>query len=114
TRPSTLRGDRRRLRRLAGASRVSPRCTSGGPAVRADVYAGHVDAIVRWWDGVELWVTGLPFILQVVVVMVVLVPLAALVAIGLDIVVAKAFAAVKACALYGRGDDGAGRGRTAE
>lgn len=76
------------------------------PAV--DVYAGHVDAIVRWWDGVELWVTGLPFILQVIVVMVVLVPLATLVAVGLDIVVSKGFA------LFGRGDDDTGPAPTVE
>ncbi len=29
-------------------------------------------AIARWWDSVELWLTGLPFVLQVSLVMVVL------------------------------------------
>ncbi|MDN5758441.1 MAG: hypothetical protein L0H59_07890 [Tomitella sp.] len=53
-----------------------------------------MDAIGRWWDGVELWVTGLPFALQVLVVMIVLVPLAGLVATGADIVLAKAFVLV--------------------
>ncbi|WP_182347020.1 hypothetical protein [Tomitella gaofuii] len=57
-----------------------------------------MEAIGRWWDGVELWVTGLPFALQVLVVMVVLVPLAGLVAVALDVVVTKCFA------LVGRGD----------
>ena len=28
-----------------------------------------MNAILSWWDGVELWLTGLPFILQVVIVM---------------------------------------------
>ncbi|WP_200173079.1 hypothetical protein [Tomitella cavernea] len=63
-----------------------------------------MEAIVRWWDGVELWVTGLPFALQVLVVMIVLVPLAALVARALDVVVTKCFA------LVGRGDPHEGRG----
>ncbi|QDQ98026.1 hypothetical protein [Tomitella fengzijianii] len=62
-----------------------------------------MEAIGRWWDGVELWVTGLPFALQALVVMIVLVPLAALVAIALDVVVTKGFA------LVGRGDPHDGR-----
>ncbi|WP_024793286.1 hypothetical protein [Tomitella biformata] len=52
----------------------------------------------NWWDSVELWVTGLPFVPQVVVVMVVLVPLAAGIARLLDIVLAGALR------LIGRGD----------
>lgn len=61
-----------------------------------------MDAIGRWWDGVELWVTGLPFVLQVLVVMIVVVPLAALIAIVLDMLVTWLFT------LVGRGDE-AGR-----
>ena len=30
-------------------------------------------AIARWWDGIELWITGLPFIPQSIVVLLVLV-----------------------------------------
>ncbi|WP_199442316.1 hypothetical protein [Umezawaea beigongshangensis] len=33
------------------------------------------DAIAQWWDGVELWLTQLPFALQFPMVMVVLLPL---------------------------------------
>lgn len=69
-----------------------------------------MDAIGRWWDAVALWVTGLPFALQVLVVMVVLVPLCAIVATWADIAVSKAFA------LFGRGDEPAapseGAGKT--
>ncbi len=31
-------------------------------------------AVANWWDGVELWLTQLPFPLQVVLAIVVLVP----------------------------------------
>ncbi len=51
-------------------------------------YAGHVSGLGNWWDSVELWVTGLPFVPQVAVVMVVLVPLAALLARLFDVTVA--------------------------
>lgn len=43
-------------------------------------------AVARWWDGVELWLTGLSFPLQVVIVFAVLLPLAALAARALDLV----------------------------
>ena len=42
-------------------------------------YAGRVHAIAQWWDSVELWLTGLPFALQVSLVMVVLAVIAMLV-----------------------------------
>lgn len=35
-----------------------------------------MDAIARWWDGIELWITGLPFVPQSVVVLLVVVPAA--------------------------------------
>ncbi|MEH3143044.1 MAG: hypothetical protein PGN37_23355 [Mycobacterium kyogaense] len=40
-----------------------------------------------WWDGVELWLTGLPFVLQTVVVMPVVLALAYGAAVVLDTVV---------------------------
>ena len=40
-----------------------------------------------WWDGVELWLTGLPFVLQTVVVMPVVLALAYGAAVALDAVV---------------------------
>ena len=33
-------------------------------------------AIATWWDGVELWITGLPFVPQSIVVLLVVVPAA--------------------------------------
>ncbi|MDM4141829.1 MULTISPECIES: hypothetical protein [Mycobacterium] len=29
----------------------------------------HVNAFLNWWDGNELWLSGLPFVLQALVVM---------------------------------------------
>lgn len=65
-------------------------------------YPGHVSGLGNWWDSVELWVAGLPFVPQVVIVMAVLVPLAAGLARLLDIVLSGALR------LIGRGDPIAG------
>lgn len=35
-----------------------------------------VHAIATWWDGIELWVTGVPFVPQALVVLLVVVPIA--------------------------------------
>lgn len=35
-----------------------------------------VHAIASWWDGIELWITGLPFVPQSIVVLLVVVPAA--------------------------------------
>ncbi|MCZ4275101.1 MAG: hypothetical protein WBB62_09510 [Rhodococcus sp. (in: high G+C Gram-positive bacteria)] len=35
-----------------------------------------MNAIATWWDGVELWIIGLPFIPQSIVVLLVVVPIA--------------------------------------
>jgi hypothetical protein len=40
--------------------------------------------LMSWWDGVELWLVGLPFALQVAVTMVVVLPLCAGAAIVVD------------------------------
>ena len=41
-------------------------------------------AILNWWDGVELWLTGLPFVVQTAVVMPVVLVLAYAVASTVD------------------------------
>lgn len=41
-------------------------------------------AILSWWDGVELWLTGLPFVVQTAVVMPVVLALAYGIAVVLD------------------------------
>lgn len=43
-----------------------------------------MDAIVSWWDGVELWLSGLSFVVQTVIVMPVVLTLAYGIAMVLD------------------------------
>lgn len=62
-----------------------------------------MSGVGNWWDSVELWVAGLPFVPQVAVVMAVLMPLAAGLAGLLDIALAGALR------LIGRGDPVAGQ-----
>ncbi|MFC7450743.1 hypothetical protein [Rhodococcus daqingensis] len=47
--------------------------------------------IASWWDGLELWVIGLPFIPQLILVMAVLMPLAIGIASGIDLLLARIF-----------------------
>lgn len=46
-----------------------------------------VAAIATWWDGVEEWLTGLPFVPQLLMTLVVVVPVALLVAVVLNLLV---------------------------
>ena len=50
-------------------------------------------AVATWWDGVELWLTQLPFTLQVVGVVAVLGPVCWIVASIIDTVVERSVAA---------------------
>jgi hypothetical protein len=43
-----------------------------------------VDKFLSWWDGVELWLSGLPFVLQALAVMPVVLTLAYFTAVLLD------------------------------
>jgi len=43
-----------------------------------------VNGFLSWWDGVELWLSGLGFVLQTIVVMPVVLTLAYLTAVALD------------------------------
>lgn len=43
-----------------------------------------MNGILSWWDGVELWLSGLGFVLQTIVVMPAVLALAYLVAVVLD------------------------------
>jgi hypothetical protein len=60
----------------------------GGQTLRACrsgiEYAGRVNGFLNWWDGVELWLSGLPFVAQTAVVMPVVLTLAYGVAVLLD------------------------------
>ncbi|WP_149361414.1 hypothetical protein [Lolliginicoccus suaedae] len=49
-----------------------------------DRYSGGVDMVARWWDGAELWITGLSFLPQVAIVAVIVVPLCFVLARWLD------------------------------
>ncbi|MFE7798792.1 hypothetical protein [Nocardia sp. NPDC057440] len=51
-------------------------------------------AIAGWWDGFELWVAGLPFIPQFLVVLVGMVPISFAIAYGLDRVLRAAMHAL--------------------
>ena len=46
--------------------------------------AGRVGGFLNWWDGVELWLSGLPFVAQTAVVMPVVLVLAYGIAMLLD------------------------------
>ena len=43
-----------------------------------------MNGILSWWDGVELWLSGLGFVLQTIMVMPVVLALAYLIAVMLD------------------------------
>ena len=43
-----------------------------------------MNGILSWWDGVELWLSGLGFVLQTMVVMPVVLALAYIIAVMLD------------------------------
>ena len=43
-----------------------------------------MDGFLNWWDGVEIWLSGLPFVAQTVVVMPVVLALAYAAAVVLD------------------------------
>ncbi len=45
---------------------------------------GPVTAFLNWWDGNELWLSGLPFVLQAMVVMPIVLAVAYLTALVLD------------------------------
>lgn len=50
---------------------------------------------LNWWDGAELWLSGLGFVLQTVIVMPVVLVLAYGIAVGLDAVLGNGIAAVR-------------------
>jgi fructose-specific phosphotransferase system IIC component len=72
------------------SSTYAPICafavTAGDDVVRAAAYAGAVQGLLSWWDGVELWLSGLGFVLQTIIVMPVVLLLAYLIAVVIDAV----------------------------
>lgn len=53
-----------------------------------------MDQLASWWDGAELWIAGLPFIPQVVLVLAVMIPACFGIAWMLDRVLSAVFAAL--------------------
>lgn len=54
------------------------------PPTPSGAYADPVAGFLNWWDGVELWLSGLGFVLQTIVVMPVVLVLAYGLAVLLD------------------------------
>ena len=51
-----------------------------------------MNSVARWWDGLELWLIGLPYVPQLVLVALVALPAAFVVARVADVALAKALA----------------------
>jgi hypothetical protein len=60
-----------------------------GPGTTRAISVGAVNEFLNWWDGIELWLSGLAFVLQAMVVMPVVLALAYLTAVGLDRLLGK-------------------------
>ncbi|WP_156746373.1 hypothetical protein [Mycobacterium sp. 1423905.2] len=54
-----------------------------------------VNGFLNWWDSVELWLSGLPFVLQALAVMPVVLGLAFAAATGLDALLGKGIALMR-------------------
>jgi hypothetical protein len=50
---------------------------------------GLVDGLLNWWDGIELWLSGLAFVLQALLVMPIALALAYVTAVSLDRLLGK-------------------------
>ncbi|GEE03544.1 hypothetical protein nbrc107696_39900 [Gordonia spumicola] len=48
-----------------------------------------MDGLLSWWDSVEEWLTGLPFVPQLIVTLLVVIPLATLIAVAVNFLVRK-------------------------
>lgn len=60
-----------------------------GPGTTRAISVGSVNGFLNWWDGIELWLSGLAFVLQAMVVMPVVLALAYLTAVVLDRLLGK-------------------------
>ena len=65
-----------------------------------------MDGFLSWWDGVELWLSGLGFVPQTIVVMPVVLALAYGIALLLDVVLSNVIKVVKRVVTAVRGPDG--------
>ena len=60
--------------------------TAGDEGATGAAYAGLVRGLLSWWDGVELWLSGLGFVVQTIIVMPVVLLLAYVIALVIDAV----------------------------
>ena len=60
-----------------------------GPGTTRAISVGAVNEFLNWWDGIELWLSGLAFVLQAMVVMPVVLALAYVTAVLLDRLLGK-------------------------
>jgi hypothetical protein len=58
--------------------------TAGKHRLPGTAYAGAMQGLLSWWDGVELWLSGLGFVVQTIIVMPVVLGLAFLIATVID------------------------------
>jgi hypothetical protein len=65
-----------------------------------------VNGILSWWDGVELWLSGLGFVLQTIVVMPVVLALAYLIAVVLDAVLGYGITGIRLMRRIRHSDEG--------
>lgn len=54
-----------------------------------------MNGLLSWWDGAELWLSGLGFVLQTVIVMPVALTLAYGIAVGADALLGRGITAVR-------------------
>jgi len=54
-----------------------------------------VAGFLSWWDGAELWLSGLGFVLQTVIIMPVVLVLAYGIAVGIDAILGNGIAVVR-------------------
>lgn len=65
-----------------------------------------MDGFLSWWDGVELWLSGLGFVPQTIVVMPVVLALAYGIAVLLDVVLSNVIKVVSRVVTSVRGPEG--------
>ena len=54
-----------------------------------------MNGLLSWWDGAELWLSGLGFVLQTLIVMPVVLVLAYGIALGIDAILGNGIAVVR-------------------
>ncbi len=68
----------------------------GVPLPHRDVYSeSAMEWFLNWWDGNELWLSGLPFVLQAMLVMPVVLAVAYATAVALDGVLGRGIAMIR-------------------